>query len=77
MTDLTTLGKGLLAIGLSLSTVGVLLWFFGRLGLPLGRLPGDLRFEVGGVTVFIPLAASIVLSLVLTVILNILLRSRR
>jgi hypothetical protein len=77
MTDLTTLGKGLLAIGLSLSTVGLVLWFFGRSGLPLGRLPGDLRFEVGGVTVFIPLAASIVLSLVLTVILNILLRSRR
>ena len=77
MIDLTTLGKGLLAIGLSLSTVGLVLWFFGRSGLPLGRLPGDLRFEVGGVTVFIPLAASIVLSLVLTVILNILLRSRR
>jgi hypothetical protein len=77
MIDLTTLGKGLLAIGLSLSTVGLVLWFFGRSGLPLGRLPGDLRFEVGGVTLFIPLAASIVLSLVLTVILTIILRGRR
>ena len=40
----------------------------------LGRLPGDLSFEWGGARVYMPLATSILLSVVLTIILNLLLR---
>lgn len=48
------------------------LWLAGRLGLPLGRLPGDIRLQFGSVTCVFPLASSILLSLLLTVGLNLL-----
>jgi hypothetical protein len=74
--DLNNLGKWVLILGLAMTAVGGVLWLAGRLGLPLSRLPGDLRFETGGVTCFIPLATSILVSLALTVILNLVLRGR-
>jgi len=74
MFDLNALGKWILIIGLAITAIGAVLWLAGRLGLPLGRLPGDLHFETGGVTCFVPLATSILLSLALTLILNVILR---
>lgn len=76
MDDLNSLGKWVLILGLGITAVGSVLWLAGRMGLPLGRLPGDFRFETGGATCFIPLATSILFSLVLTVILNLVLRGR-
>ena len=66
------IGRLLLIFGALLALIGLafVLWP----NLPLGRLPGDLRFRVGGGTLFIPLATSIVLSLLLTLLLNIFLR---
>jgi hypothetical protein len=40
----------------------------------IGRLPGDLSFERGGVKIYFPLATSIILSVILTMILNLWLR---
>ena len=77
MNDLTTLAKVLLALGLILAAVGGGLWVLGRSGVPLGRLPGDLRFTIGGVSCFVPLATSVVISLVLTVVLNLIVRLRQ
>lgn len=74
MFDPNHIGKWILVLGLGITAVGAVVWLAGRLGLPLGRLPGDLRFETGGVTCFVPLATSILLSLVLTLILNVILR---
>ncbi|MGD8813818.1 MAG: DUF2905 domain-containing protein [Anaerolineales bacterium] len=74
MPDLSTLGRWLLIFGLILAVTGGALWLAGRLGLPLGRLPGDLRIEREGFSCFIPLASSILISLVLTVILNLIVR---
>lgn len=74
MFDLNALGKWILVIGLGITAIGAVIWLAGRLGLPLGRLPGDLHFEAGGVTCFVPLATSILLSLALTLILNVILR---
>jgi hypothetical protein len=74
MFDLNALGKWILIIGLGITAIGAVVWIAGRLGLPLGRLPGDLHFETGGVTCFVPLVTSILLSLVLTLILNVILR---
>jgi hypothetical protein len=45
-----------------------------RLGLPLGRLPGDIRIEGSNGSFYFPVVTSIILSLVLTVLLNIILR---
>lgn len=52
--------------------VGGTLWLAGRFGLPLGRLPGDIRIESGNTTFYFPIATSILLSLGLTLLLNLL-----
>jgi hypothetical protein len=65
-------GRMVLVAGLVLAAVGVLLIVGGQLGL--GRLPGDLRFGRGNVRIFVPLATSLVLSLILTLALNLFLR---
>jgi len=44
---------------------------FGRI-----HLPGDITFKTGNVTLYIPLATSIVLSVILTVVVNLLFRQR-
>ncbi|MBI3362241.1 MAG: DUF2905 domain-containing protein [Chloroflexi bacterium] len=74
MGDLASLGKILVGVGVSIALLGGLVWLIGRTGLPLGRLPGDIRIERGGFSCFIPLASSIVISLLLTLILNLILR---
>jgi hypothetical protein len=75
MPDLNTLARWVVLLGLGIAAAGVLLWLIGRSGLPLGRLPGDLRFEWGGATCFVPLASSIVLSILLTLLINLILRA--
>jgi hypothetical protein len=70
--DLSDLGKLVLWLGLALAVFGALLVALGKGLLP--HLPGDLSFKLGSVRVFFPLATSIVLSIVLTVLLNLFLR---
>ncbi len=77
MLDLGGLGRVLVLIGLGIAGLGGLIWLLGRVGLPLGRLPGDLRIETSGFTCFLPLASTILLSLILTLLLNLALRIRR
>jgi len=74
--DVNSLAKWVLLLGLGITALGGVVWLAGRLGLPLGRLPGDFRFGSGSLTCSVPLATSILLSLVLTVILNLVLRGR-
>jgi hypothetical protein len=57
-------GKTLVIVGLLIATAGLVV----MAGVPLGRLPGDIVFRRGNVTVAIPLVTSIVLSLVLTLV---------
>ena len=72
--DLSSLGRILVVAGVLLAIVGGLVWAAGRLGLPLGRLPGDIRIEGEGFSCYVPIASMILLSLLLTVVLNIVLR---
>jgi hypothetical protein len=60
--------------GVVLFAIGGLLYAGSRLGIPLGRLPGDIRISGENVTCLIPLATSILLSIILTIALNIILR---
>ena len=60
--------------GLMLFGIGALLWLAGRLGIPFGKLPGDLYFQGENASCFIPLASMLILSLILTLVVNILLR---
>lgn len=59
------MGKVLVVVGLCIAGLGVLI----LLGVPLGRLPGDLVYRRGGATVYLPLATSVVLSVVLTLVM--------
>jgi hypothetical protein len=52
-------------LGLAIAGVGLLM----LLGFPIGRLPGDFYVRRHGVSFYFPLATSILLSLVLTIIL--------
>jgi hypothetical protein len=72
--DLSTLGKGVVVLGVVLVIVGGGLWLLGKAGLPLGRLPGDIRIEREGFSCYFPLATMILLSIILTVVLNIIVR---
>lgn len=71
---LERIGTGLMLLGLILLLVGGLLWLAGRFLPDLSRIPGTIRIEGGGVTCIFPLLASIVLSLILTVLLNVIAR---
>jgi hypothetical protein len=73
--NLPVFGKFLIGLGLMLAVVGILLWLLGQAGFT--HVPGDFAFRKGRFTLFFPIATSIVLSLVLTVILNLLARTMR
>ena len=64
-------GRILLVFGVLISLIGGALMLFGRL-----QLPGDFTFRSGGLTVYVPIATSIILSIVLTVALNLFFRHR-
>jgi hypothetical protein len=61
-------GKVLIAFGLLIVLTGVVLVLVGRVPW-LGRLPGDIHFQRGNFTFYFPLATSLLLSVVLTLIL--------
>lgn len=60
------MGKLLVVIGLGLATLGLLL----MAGFPLGRLPGDFTWRRGGVTFYVPLTSSILVSVVVTLLVQ-------
>jgi hypothetical protein len=61
-------GKALVALGLLIALAGVVLMLVGRVPW-LGRLPGDIHIERGNFSFYFPLATSLVLSVVLTLLL--------
>ncbi|MGD0173319.1 MAG: DUF2905 domain-containing protein [Anaerolineales bacterium] len=73
MNEIGTLGKILILAGGLLVLVGALVWLLSGTGL-IGRLPGDIRIERPGFTCIFPLASMILLSIFLTIILNVILR---
>ncbi len=73
MADLSAAGKLLIVGGLALAGLGLLLLVAGRIPL-LGRLPGDVYVQRGNFTFYFPLVTSILLSVLLTLLLNVLAR---
>ncbi len=69
-----SLGRTLMILGIGIFVVGGLIFLAGKVGLPLGRLPGDITFSRGNFTCFFPLATMILVSIILTVGLNLLIR---
>jgi hypothetical protein len=64
------LGKLLVIFGAMLAMAGVAVMLLGRMHLPLGRLPGDFLYRGKNTTVYFPLATSLVVSVVLSILLH-------
>jgi hypothetical protein len=74
---MTELGKLFLVVGGIIIAIGAVLLFAGRFNLPLGRLPGDFVYRGKNTVFYFPLATSILLSIVLSLILWLLNRGQR
>jgi uncharacterized membrane protein YvlD (DUF360 family) len=68
---MSDVGRIILVFGVLLVVVGGVLMLFGRL-----HVPGDLTIRTGNATIYIPLATSIILSIVATLVLNLIFRQR-
>jgi hypothetical protein len=71
------LGKLLIFFGVLLLVVGTIILLLGRTNLPIGRLPGDILYRGKRTTFYFPLATSILLSVVLSIVLYVIGRFRR
>ena len=69
-----SLARILIFTGLALLLIGGLVYVAARTGLPLGRLPGDIRIERDNFSCFFPIVTMILLSVVLTIVLNVVVR---
>lgn len=67
------LGKWVVLAGLVLVFVGGLMWLLGHIPF-LGNLPGDIHIQTQNVSCFIPIVSMIIVSVVATIILNIIIR---
>jgi hypothetical protein len=65
----TEIGKLLLGLGLVIVAAGLVLLMLGKTNLPIGRLPGDILYRGKHTTFYFPLATSIVVSVVVSVVL--------
>lgn len=71
------LGKVLVLFGVVLVAAGLAFMLLGRMHLPIGRLPGDFLFRGKNTTVYFPLATSIVLSVLVSLVLYLIRYFRR
>jgi ABC-type Na+ efflux pump permease subunit len=70
-------GKLLIVFGVVLAAVGVVLVALGKTHLPFGRLPGDIVYRGKNTTFYFPLATSVLLSVVLSIVLYVVGRWKR
>jgi hypothetical protein len=64
-------GKYLLIAGVIIVAAGILIYFFHDYFKWIGKLPGDFRIEKENFRFYFPLTTMIILSLVLTILINI------
>jgi hypothetical protein len=74
---MTEFGRVLILVGAVLVVAGVVLVGMGRMNVPLGRLPGDIVYRGKNSTIYLPLATSILVSVVLTIVLYVVGRWKR
>jgi hypothetical protein len=67
----------LVALGVALVVIGGIVMLLGRTGMPLGRLPGDFLYRGKNTTLYFPLASSILISIVLSIVLFLVGRMKR
>ncbi len=74
--DLNTVGRTVIYVGLAVVVLGGILMLFSRIPFlkDLGNLPGDIRIEGGRFSCFAPIVSMIILSILLSLALNIIVR---
>ena len=68
--------RALMIMGAVIFFAGAVLWLVSKTGIPLGRLPGDITWTGKNVKFYAPVTTMIIVSVILTIILNILSRRR-
>jgi hypothetical protein len=74
---MTDIGRLLIVLGVVLVAAGFVLLLLGKMQLPLGRLPGDIFYRGKNTTVYFPLATSLLVSIVLSLLFYLIGRFRR
>jgi hypothetical protein len=74
---MSDVGRIIVILGISLIVIGGIVMLFGRAGLPLGRLPGDIVYKGKNSIFYFPLATSILLSIVISVVMYLIGRFRQ
>ena len=74
---MSEVGRIIVILGISLIVIGGVVMLFGRAGLPLGRLPGDIVYKGKNTIFYFPLATCILLSIVLSVVMYLVGRFRQ
>lgn len=72
--NLESVGRALMLGGLLLFLLGGGIYLAAKFGLPLGRLPGDILIEGENGTFYFPVTSSILVSVALTIIVNVVVR---
>lgn len=75
MSNLSILARLMILLGGIFLLLGLLLLFISRLGMP--RLPGDILIQRPNLVVYIPIVSMLVISILLTLVLNLLFRRWR
>jgi hypothetical protein len=68
-------GKKLIFLGLLISVIGVIVWLSGRFGFK--GLPGDIRLNRGNTSFYFPIVTCIAISVILSLLLNLLSRFKK
>jgi hypothetical protein len=71
------MGRMLVMLGVALVVIGGIVMLLGRTGVPLGRLPGDILYRGKNSAFYFPLASSILISVVLSIVLFLIGRLKR
>lgn len=71
--NLETLGKWLVIIGFCFAILGGILWGLSKF-FDWEKFPGTIRMQISSITCIFPLLGSIILSIVMTVVLNLIVR---
>ena len=73
MSSLEPFGKFLIFVGIFMVILGLLVTFWDRVPL-LGKLPGDIFFQKGNFRFFFPIVSTLLISLILTIVINLIIR---
>lgn len=68
-----TIAKTIILLGIGLVFAGLIFWGFSKIGGPLGKLPGDIKVQGEKFSFHFPIVTSIVISIILTIVINFLL----